>query len=135
MQVQTPGSQNDNAGVEKRAEVEPYDDRAVERLVLHGDKLLLAATTACSRCLLTAGLIYLDVAGTQLENSGLEAIVAWTPWLRGLSAAGNYCEVLKEYNISVSTPLVFAPMLSKRSGPLTSKTGVRCSTKQILGTR
>lgn len=92
---QTKGKQN-NDGVDNGAEIEANDDRPVERLVLHGDKLPLAATTVCSRRLLTEGLIALDVAGSQLQNSGLQAIVAWTPWLRGLSAAGDCCEVLKD---------------------------------------
>lgn len=88
-QVQTPGKQNDD-GVDNEAEIGAHDDRPVERLVLRGDNLPLTATSVCARCLLTSGLVALDVGGTGLENSGLEAVVTWTPWLRGLSVAGNF---------------------------------------------
>lgn len=93
VQVQTPGKQN-KYGVDNQAEAGPHDDRPVERLVLRGHNLPLAATSVCAQRLLTAGLVALDVGSTKLENAGLQAVVSWTPWLRGLYAAGT-CDVLK----------------------------------------
>lgn len=91
MQVQTPGKQHVD-GVGNSAEAGAHDD--IERIVMRGNNLPLAATPVCVRRLLTTRLIALDVGGTQLNNSDLETVVTWTPWLRALSAAGN-CEVVK----------------------------------------
>jgi len=69
----------------------PDDDRPVERLVFRGDNLPWVAATVCARRILTVGLIHLDVSNTGLKNAGIELVVAWTPWLRELFAAGEHC--------------------------------------------
>lgn len=66
----------------------PENSRPVERLVILRQDLPLAST-ACARRLLATGLVRLDVGGLELGDAGLDTIVAWTPWLRELSAAGS----------------------------------------------
>lgn len=43
-----------------------------------------------ARSPLTTGLISVDVSSTQLDDVGLNSVVALTPWLRELVAAGDF---------------------------------------------
>lgn len=47
-----------------------------------------AATSVYARYFLVSSLTSLDVGGTRLDDTGMETIATWTPWLRELMAAG-----------------------------------------------
>lgn len=91
-QVRDPRVVGDGDCVQEDTAKRPLldNDTPVERLVLRGDNLPWAAPTVGARRMLTAGLIHLDVSNTRLENAGIDLVVAWTPWLRELLAAGGH---------------------------------------------
>lgn len=68
----------------------PDDDRLVERLVFRGEGVPFSVISAQAPQSWVAGLISLEVGGTQLGDAGLGTIVkSLTPWLRELGAAGD----------------------------------------------
>lgn len=86
--VKSNSTRDDNADESEVAVLAPEDNRPVERLVILRQSLPLVSTV-CARRLLATGLVRLDVGGVELGDSGLGTIVAWTPWLRELCAAGS----------------------------------------------
>lgn len=67
----------------------PTDDRPIERLAFRVESLAVASISACARGLLATGLVSVDVSDIRLDNTGLDSVVGWTPWLRELVAAGD----------------------------------------------
>lgn len=57
--------------------------------MIRGDIVPVTGASAYARGALATGLTSLDASFAGLDDAGLEAIVAWTPWLRELSAAGR----------------------------------------------
>lgn len=70
----------------------PIDDnRPIERLAFRIEgSALTNGISVCARGLLTAGLVSVDVSSTRLDDAGIACVVAWTPWLRELMAAGDF---------------------------------------------
>lgn len=66
------------------------DNRPVERLGIRVERSTAMNIPVCARGLLTTGLIGVDVSSTRLDDAGLGFVVAWTPWLRELAAAGKF---------------------------------------------
>lgn len=81
---------NDDDAAKAKAKTAPTDDnRPVERLAFRAQRLSVANISVFARGILTAGLVSVDVSGTQLDDAGLDSVVGWTPWLRELVAAGD----------------------------------------------
>lgn len=65
------------------------DVTPIERIIFRGDSLPFTTTSMACRRFLAAGLISLDVSSTGLDNTGLDSVTCWTPWLRELILKGE----------------------------------------------